>query len=140
MIKPLLFIFLLAFSATLQAETVPGRWYSYSIVETGNRIFKENCAQCHGASAQGLTDDFRKPLADGSYPPPPLNGTAHSWHHPLSGLFKTISNGGIAIGGKMPPFKNSLSEEDRLSVIASFQNWWPDNIYQAWIDRGGLSK
>jgi mono/diheme cytochrome c family protein len=94
---------------------------------------------CHGKAAKGLVNDYKKPLADGSYPPPPLNGTGHAWHHPLSSLMGSIKNGGIAIGGSMPAFKAKLDNAEMLAAIAYFQNWWPDETYQAWVKRGGLS-
>ena len=49
--------------------------------ELGGKIFNNNCAVCHGQNASGPKGDWREKLADGSYPPPPLNGTAHTWHH-----------------------------------------------------------
>ncbi len=137
-----IFLFLLALVggyATAE-ERVDGRWYSQSLVQVGKRVFEENCMACHGASGQGITEDWKKPLADGSYPPPPVNGTAHAWHHPLVILFRTIDNGGVPLGGKMPAFKTKLSDEEKFAVVAYFQNWWPDEIYGAWVKRGGLQK
>lgn len=117
--------------------TVDGRWYTPSQVEKGKTLFLANCASCHGAAAQG-TQDWRTPLANGNYPPPPLNGTAHTWHHPLQGLKLTVQNGGQALGGTMPGFGGILSEADQEAVISYFQSRWNDKIYQAWISRGGL--
>jgi mono/diheme cytochrome c family protein len=79
-------------------------------------------------------------LSDGSFPPPPLNGTAHTWHHPISLLLHTINNGGKALGGQIPAFGGKLSDAEKTAVIAYFQNRWPDEIYDAWIRRGGLIK
>ena len=49
--------------------------------ELGAKIFNNNCLACHGQNASGPKGDWREKLADGSYPPPPLNGSAHTWHH-----------------------------------------------------------
>jgi cytochrome c len=131
---------ILWFSSTLLAEEpLPGKWYSASQLELGKKVFKENCMVCHGEQGQGLADDWRKPLADGSYPPPPLNGTAHTWHHRMSTLMSTIIDGGVPIGGKMPAFGDRLSAEEKTAVIARFQDWWPEEIYKGWIERGGLN-
>ena len=62
--------------------------------ELGGKIFNNNCAVCHGQNASGSEGDWREKLADGSYPPPPLNGSAHTWHHSPKQLLWTINNGG----------------------------------------------
>ena len=115
------------------------RWYSTDLVIQGQEIFTQNCAVCHGQKAQGLILPWNQQLKDGSYPAPPLNGSAHAWHHPLKGLMFTIHNGGAPIGGKMPVFKNTLSVEEQASTIAYFQHFWSDKTYQAWLNRGGLN-
>lgn len=113
------------------------RWYSAEQVSQGGELFQENCAGCHGDKAQGLAHDWKKPLADGSYPPPPLNGSAHAWHHPLPLLMRTIDRGGVPLGGVMPGFRDKLNEDEKLAVIAWFQSLWPDEIYQRWEKRNG---
>lgn len=109
------------------------RWYSPADAAEGKSIFLEHCAGCHGERAQGLTSDWKKRQADGSFPPPPLDGTAHAWHHPLALLVKTINDGGAVYGGKMPAFGNQLSDADKRAVIAYFQSFWSDEIYNHWI-------
>lgn len=121
-------------------DQVTDRWYTQTQLKLGKRIFERNCMVCHGYSGEGIADDWSKPLADGSYPPPPLNGTAHTWHHAKSALLRTINNGGQAWGGQMPAFADKISAAEKLAVIAYFQHWWPDQIYDAWIQRGGLEK
>jgi len=116
---------------------VDGRWYSQSQVDQGQMVFLAECSSCHGAAAQG-TPDWNKPLANGKYPPPPLNGKAHAWHHPLKGLKHTIQIGGIPLGGTMPAFGDELLEADQEAVISFFQSKWPEATYRAWLDRGGL--
>jgi len=111
-----------------------GRWYTQSQAATGKIVFAQNCANCHGKNAEG-TPNWKQPLADDSYPPPPLNGSAHTWHHPMPTLKRTINNGGIPLGGKMPAFKDKLSEEEKDAVIAFFQSKWGDEIYAAWQQR-----
>ncbi|WP_417225703.1 c-type cytochrome [Amphritea sp.] len=117
--------------------TVDGRWYSPSQVATGKALFADNCAECHGASAQG-TQNWQTLGADGTYPPPPLNGLGHAWHHPLKGLKRSIQQGGVPLGGSMPGFAGQLSDADIEALISFFQSQWPTTTYQAWLDRGGL--
>lgn len=115
-----------------------GRWYTTAQVEHGAGIFTANCAGCHGDRAQGITGDWRQRMPDGNFPPPPLDGSAHAWHHPLQQLVETIETGGIPYGGQMPPFAGVLDEADKLAAIAWFQDFWPADVYQAWLERGGL--
>lgn len=114
------------------------RWYSAAQVARGQEIFAANCAVCHGDRAQGLAEDWRQRLPDGSYPPPPLDGSAHAWHHPLAQLGQIIETGGQPYGGQMPPFGAVLDEPERLAAIAFFQNLWTDDIYRDWLAMGGL--
>ncbi len=119
-------------------HTAEKRWYSPQDAQKGQKVFKQNCAVCHGDKAQGVVKDWRAELPNGKYPAPPLNGTAHAWHHRLKALDATIQRGGIPIGGTMPAFKGKLTRHERLQAIAYFQNFWSDKTYQAWLKRGGL--
>ena len=116
---------------------VADRWYSIEQVQTGNRVFQDYCAQCHGAQAQGVTADWRARLQDGSFPPPPLNGSAHAWHHSLSVLLQMINQGGVPLGGQMPAFANRILDTEKLAAIAYFQSFWNDDIYGNWEQMGG---
>ncbi len=115
------------------------RWYEPHQVTRGAEIFSANCAICHGAKAEGLVPDWRSRLDDGSFPPPPLNGTAHTWHHSLSVLLQVINEGGVALGGQMPGFSSVLTEAEKLSVVAYFQSLWSDDIYEQWQQMGGTN-
>lgn len=135
----LAFLFLPGVTFSSDADiTRQDRWYTDDQVKQGAAVFSKHCAECHGQHAQGLAEDWRQKLPDGSYPPPPLNGSAHAWHHSLSSLKRTVRDGGIRLGGKMPPFKYKLSDEEIESVIAFFQDKWIDEVYAAWLQRGGL--
>src|SRR5690606_25758647 len=61
-------------------QQVSGRWYTQSQVEQGRELFQMHCAVCHGEKAEGTVNWFERD-AEGQYPPPPLDGTAHAWHH-----------------------------------------------------------
>ncbi len=110
------------------------RWYGKDQVDKGKSIFNTNCAICHGIDAVGAAV-WRKPMADGRYPPPPLNGTAHGWHHNLDSLRRQINQGGSKYGGWMPAFAESLEADQVDAVIAYFQSFWSDQIYTAWLKR-----
>ncbi len=103
-------------------------------LKQGESLFNKNCAVCHGHQAQGA-DNWRKRDKEGKFPAPPLNGTAHAWHHPKQALMYTIKNGTQALGGSMPAWKDKLTDEEIESIIYWFQAKWPDQLYQAWVRR-----
>ena len=123
----------LAFTAAVHAAGADGeeRWYDQSRIESGEKVYASHCAVCHGARGEA-TPDWRRREADGSFPPPPLNGTAHTWHHPFNVLARQIKFGPPGGGGKMPTFQGKLTDEEIINVIAWFQSLWPDGIYAQW--------
>ena len=114
-----------------QEQVVYPRVQDATQIVRGGKVYQQNCAQCHGVNAEGAPN-WHLPGADGKYPPPALNGTAHAWHHPMPAHKHTIREGTLAIGGNMPAWKDKLSEQDIEDVIAWFQSKWPDELYQAW--------
>jgi len=118
--------------------TIQGRWYTASQVAQGGKVYTANCVSCHNENGRG-SFNWQRPAADGSYPPPPLDDSAHAWHHPLSQLKMTVEQGGIPMGGKMPAFGNKLKNDEISAVIAYFQSFWSDPIYQEWLKRGGMN-
>ena len=121
----------LLLAAPVQAQN---RWYDQADIDKGATLYKQNCASCHGQNGEG-TADWKKTDANGNYPPPPLNGTAHTWHHSKKLLRSTISEGGARLGGLMPGFKDKLSDKEIDAVIAFFQSKWPDEVYANWAGR-----
>ena len=104
----------------------------FAQIARGSKTFAQNCAVCHGEKAVGAPN-WRVRNADGSFPPPALNGTAHAWHHPMSFLLDTVVNGSPQ-GGAMPPWKEKLSEQEIADVIAYFQSLWPNEVYKPWAE------
>ena len=100
------------------------------VIEQGGRVFRQHCAQCHGQQAEG-DPDWRKPDAEGKYPPPPLNGTGHAWHHPKLWLKQMIQEGSRP-QGNMPAWRDKLTDDEIEAVIAWFQSQGPDRVYAAW--------
>lgn len=115
-----------------QSPKISGRWYTEAQTLQGKALYEANCISCHGVNGRGLVRNWKQPLEDGSYPPPPLNGTAHTWHHSKKALTHTINNGGSALGGKMPGFGDKLNEKQVDALIAHIQSLWPDDIYRNW--------
>ena len=63
------------------------------LLARGQALFQQHCAACHGDKAQGTVANWQQRDASGKLPPPPLNGTAHAWHHSINGLARTIREG-----------------------------------------------
>ncbi len=104
-------------------------------IQSGGELFQRNCASCHGQKAQGTVADWQVVGEDGKYPPPPLDGSAHAWHHSIEGLTNTIRNGTVELGGSMPAWKGTLSDDEIFSIIAWLASLWPEEIYTAWQQR-----
>jgi mono/diheme cytochrome c family protein len=109
-------------------------WYNAELVATGSQLFQQHCAECHGTNAEG-TSEWKKTDASGHYPPPPLNGSAHAWHHSIPQLTRSIKQGGQQLGGVMPGFGDKLDDQQILALIAFFQSTWPTEIYDRWHNR-----
>ena len=113
--------------AQLQSE------FSVATIKKGSKVYKANCAVCHGANAEGA-DEWRKRKANGKLKPPPLNGTGHTWHHSKDLLLTIIANGTAAQGGEMPAWGNKLSKDEMEAVLIWVQSQWPKETYQAWLE------
>jgi len=115
------------------------RWYSQAQVARGNALFQENCASCHKPDASG-TPNWRDLDANGKLPPPPLNGSAHAWHHPLSILQRTVKVGGVPLGGTMPGFADKLNSEQIDDILSWVQSHWSNEIYRVWHERNAQAR
>lgn len=129
----LVFAVLAVHTAMAAAQT--GRYDDAAVIDQGSRLFSENCAICHGNNAQGTVENWQQRDQNGKFPPPPLNGTAHTWHHPIHALGQVIHDGTEHIGGSMPAWKDRLTEDEIFAVIMYLGSLWPDEIYQAWMQR-----
>ncbi|QIT56632.1 cytochrome c [Aquisalimonas sp. 2447] len=111
------------------------RWYTEEQVQRGEAVFEAQCMACHGEGARG-DENWRTREPDGNLPPPPLDGSAHAWHHPLDELRGIIAHG----QNNMPGFGKALSDEEIDAVIAWFQSLWSDEVYAAWeeYDEAGM--
>lgn len=88
-------------------------------VRRGQGLFLQNCAPCHGASADG-----KGPGAVGLRPPPAdLAGPDVVPKHPDGWIYWRIANG--KRGTAMPPFAFSLSEQERWSIVAWLRSLRP---------------
>ena len=112
---------------------MPQRSYDEEQLALGKQVFADNCTVCHGENAQGAKD-WHQRNPDGSFPPPPLNGTGHAWHHSLDVLYDVIANGSQPGQGNMPAWKDKLSQEQIEATVMWFQSLWPDQVYATWYE------
>ena len=108
------------------------RNFDQAQIKRGEAVYTANCVGCHGPNG-AATPDWRKPNADGKYPPPPLDGTAHAWHHSTEVLKKTILKGTPPEIGSMPAWEGKLTEQQVDDIIVWIKSLWPDEIYDIWF-------
>ena len=104
-------------------------------VAQGAALYTQNCSSCHGANLEGAPD-WKRPLPDGSLPPPPHDNSGHTWHHPDTLLLNIIANGGDpAYKGKMPAFKDKLTEAEMVSILEFIKSKWDKDKreFQWWM-------
>jgi mono/diheme cytochrome c family protein len=102
-------------------------------VVRGRAIYDRHCAECHGAQGRGPDGDWRIRDAEGKFPPPPLDDSAHAWHHPTAVLLEVVREGSPQGQGNMPAWKEKLSEQEMQDVVAYIKSLWSDPVYQLWL-------
>lgn len=101
-------------------------------VQRGAVLYVQHCQICHGTGGVGAPN-WRKMDSDGMYPPPPLDGSGHAWHHSSLVLRQFILEGSTPGQGRMPAWRGLLSEVDIADLISWIQSLWPEEIYAAWL-------
>lgn len=107
--------------------------YDPAVVSRGQGLFAANCAACHGAQGEGQAD-WHIARADGTLPPPPLNGDGHTWHHADGLLYRIVSEGGKTLEdpsypsfkSAMPAFGERLSHDEIVAVLTYLKSLWSD--------------
>ncbi|MBX2836771.1 MAG: cytochrome c [Gammaproteobacteria bacterium] len=117
------------------ASAQSNRGYDEVNLTQGKELYAQHCAVCHGKNGESTVKDWHQRDTNGRFPPPPLNGTAHTWHHSFGALMHTIQNGTQENGGGMPAWKETLSNEEIFSIIMWITSLWPDEIFAAWMQR-----
>lgn len=97
-------------------------------IESGRAVYQANCAQCHGANAEGQPYWLQR-NPDGTLKPPPHDATGHTWHHSDGLLFRIVRDGGAVYetpGFKsgMPAFGDQLTSDEIKAVVTYFKSLW----------------
>ncbi len=98
-------------------ELDPGR------VAAGEALYLEHCAACHGADLRG-EPDWQIPHDDGSFRPPPHDGTGHTWHHADDLLVEIVAEGSDFPESRMPAFGEKLSDDQILTILDYLKSTW----------------
>jgi mono/diheme cytochrome c family protein len=101
-------------------------------VARGKAVYENYCIECHGAGGKGQAGDWRVRDADGHFPPPPLDDSAHAWHHPTAVLLEVIREGSPQGQGKMPAWQGRLTDAQMQDVVAYIKSLWSDEVYTLW--------
>jgi len=110
----------------------PDRYQDAQQIARGQAVYTQHCMTCHGADGKGPPGDWRIRDADGRFPPPPLDDSAHAWHHPTAALLETVRDGSPGGQGNMPAWNGKLSEQAMQDVVAYIKTLWSDPVYQLW--------
>lgn len=89
---------------------------SKATIERGAALYEANCLTCHVGPTGGSLRDI----------PPPHNANGHTWHHADQQIIDVILNGfSFSLEEqKMPPFKDTLTEEEAKAILAYIKTWW----------------
>jgi len=82
------------------------------VLALGETLYTQSCASCHGAAGEGF--------AQAGVPAPPLDGSAHSWHHADEQILGLIREGGTI----MPAVGRAWSNDQRAAVLTFVKTRW----------------
>lgn len=98
-------------------------------IQTGEALYAETCASCHGENREGQPD-WRRRLETGRMPAPPQDGTGHTFTHSDADLFAMTKFGIEAVvpgyESDMPPFEGVLSDPEIVAILAFLKARWPE--------------
>jgi photosystem II stability/assembly factor-like uncharacterized protein len=106
-------------------------WVSYmghdretpEFVASARKVYEEYCQACHGENGVGERPKDMNSQDNYGFVAPPLDNSSHGWHHDDGNLAHTILNGSPR-NPRMLPFKDLLSEDDAMSVVAYIKSLW----------------
>jgi mono/diheme cytochrome c family protein len=120
-------------AGTPAPEIQPLPTLSSDQITIGQKVYSENCAECHGEDLEG-EPDWQEQNEDNSFRSPPHDASGHTWHHGDKVLIESIRLGGERlpdnIGGfsDMPAYIDTLTEEKIAAVLTFIKSQWPDDL------------
>lgn len=106
-------------------------WVSYrghvretpEFIAAAKRTYEEYCQACHGKNGVGERPEDMYAQDQYGFVAPPLDNSAHGWHHSDDNLAETILNGSSR-NPRMLPFKEIMPEEQAKSTVAYIKSLW----------------
>ena len=117
-----------------KAAEMPDTRLKLEQVDRGRLVYEQHCLRCHGVVGKGQPGDWRVKGANGMYPPPPLDDTAHAWHHSTAVLRQRILEGSPAGVGDMPAWQGKLTDAEIDYVIVYIKSLWSPEVYRHWME------
>lgn len=104
-----------------------------AVLATGQAVYMQHCAACHGARLEGQPN-WRERGANGLLPAPPHDASGHTWHHPDQVLFD-LTKHGVAKAANlkdytsaMPAYEGVLTDAQIVAVLSWIKAQWPATI------------
>ncbi|MFV2055819.1 MAG: c-type cytochrome [Thiohalomonadales bacterium] len=103
--------------------STPSKPTNNKMVRAGEELFLAYCQTCHGL--QGVGENFTvQSLTEKNYIiAPPLNDSAHAWHHSDKDLMTTIMEGSPR-ASRMVAWKKLLSKQNAQQLVAYIKSLW----------------
>jgi len=93
------------------------------LVAKGEALFQEYCQSCHGERGVGERPNDMYAKDEFGFVAPPLDDSAHGWHHSDQGIVETILNGSER-NERMIAWKETLSRDDAENLVAYIKSLW----------------
>ncbi len=92
----------------------------------GKALYQEKCQSCHGVEGVGESYSVQSLQEKGYVMAPPLDDSAHAWHHTDEALVKIILEGGSR-PSRMPAWgKQGLTEKEAKELVAYIKSLWSE--------------
>jgi mono/diheme cytochrome c family protein len=134
----LLMLGIVALSLRPQGRSGPGQALDPGdtrLVTEGQALYGRYCAACHGTQLEGRAG-WQEIPPGGPALAPPLDASAHAWHHPDAQLFGIVRDGGQAYSPEgymngMPAFGGTLSDAEIRAILSYIKSTWPAEVQTA---------
>ena len=122
------------YERTALETAVRAAWQDAALVAQGHKLYRENCAFCHGDALEGQAG-WDGSFPSGSRPALPLDGSAPIWRLSDDDIFDVVKYGGQPFSPRsyknnMPSFEIQLKDAGIWAVVAFLKSRWPEDVRQ----------